>query len=153
MTQKPLVIHQDRTLYLLEWLDPGGRVGQQLTDFADLIKAPEEIHTFELSPYAIWSAAAKGITADHIISTLEKYLCNQIPENLKIAIKMNIVEFGMLKIIRRDQILELQAIDSEIIDKILKQKKIATMVINQPNNTILCFRISDRINLKKVRFC
>lgn len=73
MYRKPLVTHPDnRNIYLLEGLDEKGEVGQELIEFADLIRAPEQVHTYALTPYAIWTAKAKGVEVDYIIRFLEK---------------------------------------------------------------------------------
>lgn len=124
----PLVVHRDRTIYLLEWLDRDGQLGQRLTDFADLVKTPEEIHTYKLSPYALWSAAAKNITADYILSFIESNSVNQIPYSLKDSIRRNITEFGTLKLYKESGFLYLVALSRDIIDRVSDDKNIAAMV-------------------------
>lgn len=150
--KKPLVVHKDRTVYLHEWLDADGRVGQKLTDFADIIQAPEEVNTFRLSPYALWSAASKNIKADDIIEWLQSYSLNRISEYLKGEIRRNIEEFNTVKLIKENGNLLLIAINKIVIEKLKNDRQIASRIIKQPSQTSLLFNIIDRIAIKKQLF-
>lgn len=149
MIEKPLVVHEDRTIYLHEWLDADGRIGQKLTDFADIIQAPEEVNTFRLSPYALWSAAAKDIKADDIIEWLKVCSLNRISDHLNGEIRRNIEEFNTVKLSQKNGKLLLLARNKVIIEKLKRDNIIASRIVNEQSETSLLFNLTDRIDIKK----
>ena len=44
-----------------------------LAGFAELIKSPEHIHTYKITPLSIWNACAAGHSPQAILEALEKY--------------------------------------------------------------------------------
>lgn len=152
MYQKPLVVHKDGTIFLIQDLDKDGQLAQKLTDFADMIKIPEGVSTFEMSPYALWSAAAKGYEVDEIITFLRKHSCNELDKCLESRIKRNMMQYMSLKMFWAGEFLALQSIRSEIIEKILTDKKVKELVLKRPNDRMLLFSRSVKIELKKQLF-
>jgi len=60
----PLIIQSDRTL-MLETAHPlYGPCRDFLTLFAELVKSPEFIHTYKVSPLSMWNAAALERSCD-----------------------------------------------------------------------------------------
>jgi len=149
LVHKPLVVHNDRSIYLLEWMDQTGSIAQELTEFADFIKAPEEVHTYKLSPYALWSAAAKGLKIQEIFSTLERYSCNTIEATLKAQISKNVTDFGTLELLKKDGLLELKAKNKDIVDTVCATKQINPNIIDRPGELTLRFNLNYRIELKR----
>jgi len=59
----PLIIQSDHTV-LLEVDGPRyPDCRDALAGFAELVKSPEHIHTYRVSPLSIWNAAASGFSA------------------------------------------------------------------------------------------
>ena len=69
----PLIIQSDFSLLLEVCNDKFEIVRNKLTQFAELIKSPEYIHTYKISSLSIWNAASIGINITEICETLEKY--------------------------------------------------------------------------------
>ncbi|GAB6259326.1 helicase-associated domain-containing protein [Peribacillus sp. N1] len=153
MYSKPIVVHSStRNVYVMEALDEKGEVSQQLNEFADFIQAPEQVHTFNLSPYALWTAKAKHIQADHIIDFLEKHSQNSIPESLKMDIKKNMDHFGALEFSIKEDHLMLTARTKELIETIKEIQSIKTKIIDNPDPTNLVFKARYRTEIKKILF-
>ena len=56
----PLIVQSDLTI-LLETMGPHfAEVRDALAPFAELIKSPEYIHTWRITPLSLWNAAAAG---------------------------------------------------------------------------------------------
>ena len=59
----PVIVQSDRTL-LLETDGPlFDDARDAIASFAELLKSPEHIHTYRISPLSLWNAAAAGMTA------------------------------------------------------------------------------------------
>ena len=60
----PLIVQSDRTL-LLEVAHPAfEQVRDELARFAELVKSPEHIHTYRITPLSLWNASASGVSCD-----------------------------------------------------------------------------------------
>ena len=62
--ENPLIVQGDHTI-LLETMSARYAEGRDaLLAFAELVKSPEYIHTWRITPLSLWNAAAAGHTAD-----------------------------------------------------------------------------------------
>ena len=66
----PMVVQSDRSVLLEVDNALYGEARDALARFAELEKSPEHIHTYRLSPLSLWNAAASGLTADSILTSL-----------------------------------------------------------------------------------
>ncbi len=96
----PLIIQSDKTM-LLE-VDNALFEDCQLSvsRFAELEKSPEHLHTYRITPLSLWNAGASKVSAEEIISTLEKYTRYEIPKNIISEIKNQISRYGKIKLVR-----------------------------------------------------
>jgi DNA excision repair protein ERCC-3 len=153
MIQKPLVIHPDsRIIYVVEALDKTGEVSQRLIQYADLIQAPEQVHTYALSPFALWTAKAKGITSEELINFLEDNAQNSIPEKLKQEIRRDMDHFGSLTFFIKEEFLVLKAETVELIQEIKGLDRIRGKVIPTEEHDTLMFHLRYRREIKKVLY-
>ncbi|MCS0674632.1 helicase-associated domain-containing protein [Cytobacillus firmus] len=150
---KPLVIHPNsRNIFLLESLDKNYEVSQQLIEYADLIQAPEQVHTYNLTPYALWTAKAKKIGAEEVIIFLERNLQNVLSESLKEAIKKDMGHFGSLEFSIDEEKLILKSKTEELVIRIKEIDGIKGMILHTPSPTSLVFKLRYRKEIKKILF-
>src|SRR5919199_3749254 len=96
--ENPLIVQSDRSV-LLEVNNPhyeGAR--DSLARFAELIKSPEFIHTYQITPLSLWNAAASGEHAGEIIATLERYAKFDLPPNIVADIGDYMGRYGRLRL-------------------------------------------------------
>ena len=137
MYKKPLIIHEPSGfLYLLEWLDEEEMLKEKLITFSNLLKTPEEVSTFELTPYSLWTAAAKGFTEDEIISFLQENTQNEITESFQLKIKKNIREFGLLEFHSDGEFVVLKGRNNEIISFIKGIQGIDIRIIDEDERSM-----------------
>ncbi|HTP59061.1 MAG TPA: helicase-associated domain-containing protein, partial [Spirochaetia bacterium] len=56
--EKPLIVQGDRTI-LVEVASPRyAEARDALVSFAELVKSPEHVHTYRITPLSIWNACA-----------------------------------------------------------------------------------------------
>lgn len=91
---KPLIIQSDRTVLVEVENSAYPEVREFLGVFAELIKSPEYIHTYEISPISLWNAASCGVTADEVIVFLKKYSKYPVPYDFVSEIQEEFSNFG-----------------------------------------------------------
>jgi DNA excision repair protein ERCC-3 len=78
----PLIVQGDHTL-LLEVEHPDYTACRDfLVSFAELVKSPEFIHTYQVSPLSLWNAAALGIPVTEIRAGLQRFAKYPVPNNV-----------------------------------------------------------------------
>ncbi len=76
----PAIVQADRSI-LLEVAHPDYEAARDaLAAFAELVKSPEHIHTYRISPLSLWNAAATGLTVQQVLDALERFSRYDIPE-------------------------------------------------------------------------
>jgi DNA excision repair protein ERCC-3 len=76
----PAIVQADRSI-LLEVDHPDYEAARDaLAAFAELVKSPEHIHTYRITPLSLWNAAATGLTIEQVMGSLERFSRYEIPE-------------------------------------------------------------------------
>ncbi|AQQ71880.1 UvsW helicase [Limihaloglobus sulfuriphilus] len=100
--ENPLIVQGDHTV-LAEVESPRyAQARDELARFAELVKSPEHIHTYRITPLSIWNACAAGVKTDQIIGSLHKFSKYPIPEHVLVKIQDFASRYGRLKLMRRD---------------------------------------------------
>lgn len=58
MTDGPLIVQSDKTVLLEVDHDQADAARQAIAPFAELERAPEHVHTYRITPLALWNARA-----------------------------------------------------------------------------------------------
>src|SRR6266700_2369985 len=97
----PLIVQSDRSI-LLEVDHPlHAEARDALAQFAELEKSPEHIHTYRLSLFLLWNAAAGGMNSQMILELLRQYSKYDIPSNIIVDIREYISRYGCFKLIHK----------------------------------------------------
>ena len=120
----PLIVQSDRTL-LLEVAHPEfEKVRDDISRFSELIKSPEHIHTYRISPLSLWNASASGIHEKAIMEILSTWSKYDIPQNIIQEIKDHSTRYGKIKLIKKNNRLALQIEDKGLFWEISNQKNL-----------------------------
>lgn len=96
LDNRPLIIQSDRTLLLEVHSSVAEECRADISAFAELIRSPEHIHTFSISPLSLWNAASAGLTTQEIITRLNKWSKFDVPEQVIIFIEDFAGRFGKI---------------------------------------------------------
>lgn len=108
---KPLIVQGDRTI-LLEVASPRyAEARDALVGFAELVKSPEHVHTYRITPLSIWNACAAGESAAQIVETLCSLSRYPVPEHVVTEITDLAGRFGSLTLLSGPEGLELRCRD------------------------------------------
>ncbi len=109
--ENPLVVQGDHTL-LLETMSPRYTEARDaLLAFAEIVKSPEYVHTWRITPLSLWNAASAGHTADDVVAALEKFAKYPIPEHIPVSVREKMGRYGTLRLLRDGPWLVLEADD------------------------------------------
>src|SRR5207244_6875212 len=98
--ENPLIVQSDLTV-LVEVDSPGYSEGRDaLARFAELVKSPEHVHTYRITPLSIWNARAAGVTTEWIREKLRGLSKYDVPRHVEIEIAEYAARYGRLKLMR-----------------------------------------------------
>ena len=118
----PLIVQSDRTL-LLEVAHPSFEVVRdELARFAELVKSPEYIHTYRITPLSLWNASASGVTCEEMASTLNRWSKYPLPQNLLQEIQDHGTRYGKLRLVQHGERLALEMDDRGLFHEIENQR-------------------------------
>ena len=136
--ENALIIQSDRTI-LLEVHSPTAEEAREaIAPFAELVKSPEHIHTYRLTPLSIWNARAAGLSIKEMIEALETHSKYDIPE----AISQEIYTLGQrygLAVIEKSENgnqLLLKLADQPLAELLLREEPIAPLLGKRLSDTV-----------------
>ncbi|AIJ33048.1 DNA helicase [Corynebacterium imitans] len=125
----PLIVQSDNTV-LLEVAHPDApKARAALAPFAELERAPEHIHTYRITPLALWNARAAGFDAEQAVDTLERYSRFPVPQPLLISVAETMARYGRLKLVQHPAHgLILEADEPALLTEVTRSKKIRPLI-------------------------
>jgi len=148
--ENPIIIQSDKSV-LLETDNPKYEESRDfLARFAELVKSPEYIHTYRITPLSLWNAAASGMELDEIIWFLKSYSKYDVPLNVIEDIKDYTSRYGRLKLIKEmtgDLILESD--DDILITEIVHNRSTNPFIEERLDRKRLLIKMGGRGFLKQ----
>jgi len=141
--ENPLIVQGDHTI-LVEVDSPlYEKARDALVRFAELIKSPEHIHTYRITPLSIWNACAAGVQPEEIVTALTAWSKYAVPEHILVEIKDYASRFGRLKISAGPQGLVISTDDAPLAEEISRNRHVAPFLLERI--TPLEFLISPEV--------
>ncbi len=146
---RPVIVQSDRSI-LLETDGPAFEDARDaLSTFAELVKSPEHIHTYRLTPLSLWNAAASGMTSVEILSALERFSRYEVPQNITADVRDNVSRYGRLKLVKTEEgELWLASDETMLIVELLNQKSIQPFITGSPDRHHIRVKPEERGNVK-----
>ena len=124
-SDQPLIVQGVDTL-LLEVASPRFEEARsQLLAFAELIKAPEHVHTYRVTALSIWNARAAGVTVEQIVATLREFSRYPVPDATLAEIRSHAARFGKLRLLAGDDGLVLESSDDESLEIARRHREVS----------------------------
>ncbi len=151
MTDGPLIVQSDKTL-LLEVDHPAAAdCRRAIAPFAELERAPEHVHTYRVTPLALWNARAAGHDAEQVVDILLNYSRYAVPHSLLVDIAETMDRYGRLTIAKHPAHgLVLISTDRPVLEEVLRSKKVAPLVGARIDDDTVVVHPSERGHLKQV---
>jgi DNA excision repair protein ERCC-3 len=100
-SDKPIIVQSDKTVFLEVDSPAFEEARDALCGFAELLKCPEHIHTYSISPLSLWNAASSGLDADKVLEDLRAFSRFPIPGNVETDIREYMGRYGRLVLISK----------------------------------------------------
>ncbi|MFC5948748.1 DNA repair helicase XPB [Pseudonocardia lutea] len=151
MTDGPLIVQSDKTL-LLEVDHPSADEARMaIAPFAELERAPEHVHTYRVTPLALWNARAAGHDAEQVVDALVRFSRYAVPQPLLVDVVDTMGRYGRLQLSNDPAHgLVMTALDRAVLEEVLRQKKIAPMLGARIDDDTVVVHPSERGHLKQM---
>lgn len=150
MTDGPLIVQSDKTV-LLEVDNPRADDARiAIAPFAELERAPEHVHTYRITPLALWNARAAGHDAEQVVDALTTYSRFPVPQPLLIDVVDVMGRFGRLQIANHPAHgLVMTTTDRAVLEEVSRHKKISPMLGSRIDDDTVIVHPSERGRLKQ----
>ncbi len=133
--ENPLIVQGDQTI-LVEVASPRyADARDALIRFAELLKAPEHVHTYRISPLSIWNACASGMTIEEMLASLTEYAKYPVPPHVLHEVRDYASRYGRVKLLRTERGLALAADHAAIAEEIARGKHTAHLLHGRSSAT------------------
>jgi DNA excision repair protein ERCC-3 len=147
--QNPIIVQSDGSV-LLEVENPlYDEARDGLAQFAELVKSPEHIHTYRITPLSLWNAAAAGVTPEAMIETLRRFGKYDMPDNVRIDILDYVGRYGRVKLERQGDDLVLTSTDDLLITEIWHHDSLRPLLTERPDRQTLLIAPGQRGRVKQ----
>ncbi|MFW9955436.1 MAG: DNA repair helicase XPB [Candidatus Thorarchaeota archaeon] len=134
----PLIVQSDKSV-LLEVDNPRYEEARDsLARFAELVKSPEYVHTYRVTPLSLWNAAAVGLTAREVIDSLQEFAKYPIPSNIERDIMDYMTRYGQITLFSEGEDMLLEFQDEDLAEEIWQNTKVREYIVERVDeNTFL----------------
>lgn len=147
--ENALIIQSDRSV-LLEVHSPQAEAAREaIAPFAELIKSPEHIHTYQISPLSIWNARAAGMPVADMVAALREHAKYPMPEAVAQEIEALGSRYGLTVIERENGHLLLQMADLPLAELLSRSENVCEFLGDRRSELVFEVDIAHRGVLKQ----
>src|ERR1700745_1466907 len=151
MTDGPLIVQSDKTVLLEVDHEQAGAARAAIAPFAELERAPEHVHTYRITPLALWNARAAGHDAEQVVDALVSFSRYAVPQPLLVDIVDVMARYGRLQLVKHPAHgLSLISLDRAVLEEVLRNKKIAPMLGARIDDDTVVVHNSERGRVKQM---
>ena len=125
---QPLILQSDMTI-VLETAHPAFEAMRDgLLPFTELVKSPEYLHTYRISPVSIWNASAVGLDAAQVLDFLGQHARYGIPQNFGVEVRSWFARSEVFRLVacpQGENLLCLEATDTKVFAELLHDPELA----------------------------
>src|SRR6201996_4462753 len=151
MTDGPLIVQSDKTVLLEIDHELAGAARAAIAPFAELERAPEHVHTYRITPLALWNARAAGHDAEQVVDALVSFSRYAGAQRLLVDIVDTMARYGRLQLVKHPAHgLTLVSLDRAVLEEVLRNKKIAPMLGARIDQDTVVVHGSERGRVKQM---
>jgi DNA excision repair protein ERCC-3 len=150
MNDGPLIVQSDKTILLEVDHDQAEEARRAIAPFAELERSPEHIHTYRVTPLALWNARAAGHDAEQVVNALLTFSKYAVPHSLLVDVAEIMARYGRLTLDKHPTHgLVMTGSDKPVFEEVIRSKKIAGMIGERIDDTSIAVHPSQRGSLKQ----
>lgn len=142
--ENPVIVQSDKTILLETHSAKFEEARDALSGFAELVKSPEHIHTYRVTPLSLWNAAALGWKPEEVkeqLLALSKY---EVPGNVMADVDDYMSRYGRLKLVPDGENLAITSDDPIILAEICLHRLVAPFLMGPAENGRVLVKASER---------
>ncbi|OFQ43893.1 DNA repair helicase XPB [Corynebacterium sp. HMSC076D02] len=146
----PLIVQSDKTVLLEVDHEDAAAARIALSPFAELERAPEHVHTYRITPLALWNARAAGHDAEQVVDVLERYSRFPVPQALLIDVAETMSRYGRVHLHSHPAHgLILESAEVPILEELARHKKVSQLLGARIDGNTFAVPPSQRGRLKQ----
>lgn len=145
----PAIVQSDCTVLLEVGHPQCNEARRHISRFAELVSAPEHVHTYRITPLSLWSALAGGASAEWVLEVLERYARYPLPASLKEEVLHTCSRYGLVKLVRVGNRLLLQFKDPAIMEQVLGSPSFSDIAWEKRDSSSCWVQEVDRGRIKR----
>jgi DNA excision repair protein ERCC-3 len=150
LTDGPLIVQSDKTLLLEAGHELAGQCRLAIAPFTELERAPEHVHTYRLTPLALWNARAAGHDAEQAVDALLRYSRYPVPHPLLVDVADTMGRYGRLQLLSHPAYgLVLTALDRAVLEEVLRSSKVGPLTGRRIDADTVAVHPSERGRIKQ----
>ena len=147
--ENPLIVQGDQSI-LAEVASPRfAEARDRIARFAELVKSPEHIHTYRITPLSVWNACAAGAEPEEIVGALREFSKYAVPANVETGIRDAAGRYGRLRLCREADGLVLAADDPALVEEISRLRGVGPHLGERLSATAFRVPPAERGRLKQ----
>jgi DNA excision repair protein ERCC-3 len=116
----------------LETAHPGFEMArEELAAFADVVKTPEALHTYRVTPLSVWNAAAAGLTVEGALERLRRHARLGVEAVLEERLRAWFGRYGALVLRTNGERLEVEARDLATLERVLEDPLVRAILLER----------------------
>lgn len=118
-----LIVQSDCSVLLEVHAPRAEEARAALAPFAELVKSPEHVHTYRLTPLSIWNARAAGLAAEQMVTALREHARYAVPPNVEREILDLAARYGRVVITRDGDALRCTCLDQVTAERLSRDRE------------------------------
>ena len=106
-----------------------------LAPFAELVKSPEHVHTYRLTPLSIWNARAAGLPAEEMVAALRQHARYPVPVGVEQEVRDLAARFGRVVITRDGDLLRCTCADDATAELLHRDRAAGPYLVDRADAT------------------
>ena len=142
--ENPVIVQSDKTILLETHSAKFEEARDALSGFAELVKSPEHIHTYRVTPLSLWNAAALGWKPEEVKQQLIDLSKYEVPGNVMADVDDYMSRYGRLKLVPDGDNLAIISDDPIILSEVCLHRLVAPFLLGPVENGRVLVKESER---------
>jgi DNA excision repair protein ERCC-3 len=138
-----LIVQSDCSVLLEVRAPRADEARAALAPFAELVKSPEHVHTYRLTPLSIWNARAAGLAAEQMVEALREHARYVVPPNVEQEILDLAGRYGRVVIARDGDALRCRCLDQVTAERLARDREAGQYLTDRIDTTT--FRVDPAV--------
>ncbi|HSU17481.1 DNA repair helicase XPB [Longimicrobium sp.] len=147
--ENPLIVQGDQSVLAEVGSPRFAEARDRIAPFAELVKSPEHVHTYRITPLSVWNARAAGTDPGEIIAALREYAKYPVPAVVETSIRDAAARYGRLRMERGPDGIVLSADEPELAEMIARVRGVASHLGERVSPTAFAVPPTERGRLKQ----